>query len=172
MEITRKMSVAGINGVRKGFKAVKQLEFIARLFGIVETALYEATQTGGAQWKFVGEFQGVNAEGKLFAAPVLYVPSPADSQLAQAIKDAAGKSVKFAYDIYIEPDATNPLGYVTKVKPLIDAAPVSALTDMAASLPTVVLTKVDLLSTPAATPAADPAPAPASADKPAKAPKK
>lgn len=157
MEMTRKMSVAGINGVRKGFKGLTSLQFIARMFGVVEFVTREATQTGAEQWKFVGEFQGVNAEGKEFGAPVLYLPAPADDALAQAVKTADDESVKFAFDVYAEPDATSLLGYVVKVKPLLAPVVVSAMQDIAASLPAVALTK----PADAAPPVPAPAPAPA-----------
>lgn len=168
MEITRKMSVAGINGMRKGFKSVLALEFVARILGVAESVMREQTQTGAEQWKFTGEFQGVNADGKEFGAPVLYLPGPADSQLTSAMSANVGKSVKFAYDIFVEPDKTSPIGYVTRVKPLLEPTAIATLLDIASSLPPAPL-KADLLTTtPAPAPSAETPPA----DPPKPAPKK
>lgn len=163
MEITRKMSVAGINGIRKGFKGLTGLTFAARVFGLAEGVTREALQTGGEQWKFTGEFQAINQKGEAFAAPVLYLPGPADTQLAQAIKDAAGKTIKFGYDVFVEPDATSLLGYIYKVQPQVTPAPVSVLEDIAAALPVLTFPKQADLVDNAAAGAGEPAPGPASA---------
>lgn len=164
MEITRKMSVAGINGMRKGFKSVAALEFVARILGVAESVMREQTQTGAEQWKFTGEFQGVNADGKEFGAPVLYLPGPADSQLTSAMSANVGKSVKFAYDIFVEPDKTSPIGYVTRVKPLLEPTAIATLLDISGSLPPAPVPSAE-------TPPADP-PAPTPSEAPKSSPKK
>ena len=153
MEISRKITVAGINGVRKGFKTPATLTFLARVFGIANSFAAEGNGNGGVQLKFVGEFQAVSQDGKTHAAPVTYLPAPGDAVLAAAIKAVDGAPVKFAFDFYAEPDASSLLGYSMKVKPLLEPAPVSALPDLGATLPAVPL-PAGSLSAPAPAPAA------------------
>jgi hypothetical protein len=139
MEISRKMNLATVNNLRKGLKNVTASEFVARFFGVVSSVVAEPTAGGSAQWKFTGEFQGVSADGKEHAAPVLYLPSPADSALAAVIKAAGSKPVKFAYDLFAEPDAGHVLGYALNAVPLITPAALDSLADVKSALPAVPL---------------------------------
>jgi hypothetical protein len=81
----------------------------------------------------------VSADGKEHAAPVLYLPSPADSALAAVIKAAGSKPVKFAYDLFAEPDAGHVLGYALNAIPLIAPAALDSLADVKSILPAVPL---------------------------------
>ena len=178
MEISRKMNLATVNNLRKGLKSVKSTEFVARFFGIVSSAIAEPTAGGSAQWKFTGEFQGVSADGKEHASPVLYLPSPVDSTLASVVKEAGSKPVKFAFDLFAEPDAGHVLGYVLSAKPLIAPGAIDSLADVKSMLPLVPFAVPE--SVPAGTPSAAPegdkapteSPAPAPAPTPKPAPKK
>lgn len=160
MEISRKMNLATVNNLRKGLKDVKVSAFVARFFGVVSSVAAEPTNSGAAQWKFTGEFQGVSADGKGHGAPVLYLPSPADEVLATAVRAAGSKPVKFGYDLYAEPSTDSVLGYVLKVVPLVEPAALDSLADLKLALPAV--------PTPPPVPAPAPVdPAPAPAPKPA-----
>ena len=139
MEITRKITIAGINGVRGGF-AVKEgdpVSLIARVMGLARRVEVKTT-TYGDSLKFVGEFRAINADGEEFAGPVIYLPKPADELLSAALVEAGEKGVQFAFDIFIEsvPKKT-PLdrGYQFKVKPLLDTKPSDPLAAMMAALP-------------------------------------
>lgn len=139
MEIARKMNIASINGLRKGLKSVKEIAFVARFFGVASDVTAEPTADGSAQRKFTGEFQAISADGKEHAAPVLYLPTPVDAHLAAAIKDAGSKPVKFAFDLFVEPDAGHVLGYAIKACPLIAPSSVNTLSDLKTQLPDVPL---------------------------------
>lgn len=133
MEIARKISIGGINGVRKGFKDVKETQFVARVMGIAHSAKQEEGNLG-AYWKFTGEFQAVNQAGEITAAPVIFLPAPADEMLAAAVK-AADAPVKFGFDISIEPREDVAIGYAYRIKPLLEVKPSNPLADLLAEMP-------------------------------------
>lgn len=164
MEIARKMTVGGINNVRKGFKGVTETKLVARILGIADTAVQEDGALG-SYWKFTGEFQGTNEQGEMHAAPVLMLPKPADDMLAAAVKQAAGGSVKFGFDIYVEPREDVAIGYAYKIKPLLEVKPSNPLADLIASIPALPGKAQESLALDA-----PPAPAPAPAEAPAPAP--
>ena len=139
MEICRKITVAGINNVRGGFDVKPETPpyLVARVMGLARAVANKET-TYGASLKFTGEFRAINADGEEFAAPVIYLPAPADEMLATAISGAGENGVQFAFDIFIEatPKKT-PVdrGYTFRVKPLLDTKPSDPLAVLQASLP-------------------------------------
>ena len=133
MEIARKVTVGGINNVRKGFKGITEKTFVARILGIVHSAKVEDGQLG-AYVKFQGEFQGTNMHGEITAAPVCMLPEPAASMLHAAVQGSEG-SVKFGFDFYVVPDESVAIGYKYVTTPLVEAKPSNPLADMLASMP-------------------------------------
>jgi hypothetical protein len=139
MEIARKITIAGINGVRGGFdvKPDAPVTLMARVMGLARKVEVKTT-TYGDSLKFVGEFRAINADGEEFAAPVIYLPKPADEMLAEALTEAGENGVQFAFDIFIEPvPKKTPVdrGYQFKVKPLLDTKPSDPLAALMAGLP-------------------------------------
>lgn len=134
MEIARKITLGTINGVRKGFKDIKSVTFLARVFGVANSASVEPTPSGGTETKFVGEFGAVNMERKAFGAPVVFLPAQAEIQLQGVLAAAGGKPVQFAFDIFATPNVS-PVGYSITTQALIDPKPMTVLLDLAASLP-------------------------------------
>lgn len=130
MEISKKISIGGINGVRKGFKGVKEVTFVGRIYGIARSAVQEEG-ANGAYWKFTGDFRAINGDGEEFISPVCFLPSPADGLLGEAVAgDKMGGGVQFAFDFYVEPREDVAIGYAYRVKPLIEQAksdPLAAL---------------------------------------------
>ena len=123
MQIAKKISVGGINGVRNGFKNVAQTTLVARILGVAYSFEHKDTNFGKSL-SFHGEFRAVNADGEEVAAPVCYLVSPADTMLAQALTEAKGSSVEFGFDIFVSPKEKRDerdLGYEYKVKPLLEA---------------------------------------------------
>lgn len=143
MEVARKITVAGINNVRGGFTIAPDapMTLIARVMGLARSVSLKPT-TFGDSLKFSGEFRAINADGEEFAAPVVFLPKPADELLAEALNGAGENGVQFAFDIFIEavPKKT-PIdrGYQFRVKPLLDTKPSDPLAALQASLPTLQL---------------------------------
>ena len=144
MEITRKITIATVNNVRKGFKDVKALTFLARILGVVASMEVEPTGNGGAITKFVGEFRAVSQERKEFGAPVAYLPAAAETALAAAVKAGDGKPVKFAFDVFASPDSS-PIGYSITANPLVEPSAMRTLDELNSSLPELPA-KADLLT--------------------------
>ncbi len=134
MQVERKLTIGGMNGVRKGFKGIKEKTFVARVLGIVNSATVEDGQLG-AYHKFVGEFQGTNQNGELFTAPVCMLPEPASGMLYTAVQSAEGGSVKFGFDFHVVPDESVAIGYKYATTPLLETKPSNPLAEMLASIP-------------------------------------
>jgi hypothetical protein len=98
MEMTRKISVGGINGVRKGFKGITAPTILARVVGIARVTKWEDGDAG-TYCKFTGDFSAWNKDGKGYRAPAVFLPEPAQSLLATAVDaDESGNGVEFAFD--------------------------------------------------------------------------
>jgi hypothetical protein len=117
--IAKKISIGIINGVRAGFKNVKEPTHVARIYGRASASEPKDGGTMGISYKFTGDFVGVNADGEETMSPVCYLIAPADTLLVQALKDAQGAAVEFAFDFFVIPNPTAVLGYEYKVKPVI-----------------------------------------------------
>lgn len=134
MQIARKISVGSINGVKAGFKGVTETTLVGRLVGQAMAATQHDGEKG-SYTKFKGEFRAINADGEEVAAPVMFLPSPAQEMLADAVKAAEGKAVAFGFDVFVVPNATAVLGYEYKIKPLLETAPSDPLKALMAGLP-------------------------------------
>lgn len=176
MQIEKKLSIAIMNGVRGGFKNVKETTHVGRIFGIVRSVETKSTSIGDSLC-FKGDFRGINADGEEFISAVCYLISPADEMLAQALIDPAnaGKEVRFGFDFFVTPkEKKTPLdlGYSYQVKPLLETKPSDAMAELMASAPALP-NKPKQLTLESAAPTAQPEPEPAPAAEPEKAtPKK
>jgi len=141
MQISRKLSVSVLNNIRKGFKNVTESRYVGRIYGIARGAVVEEG-VNGPYIKFVGEFRGVSPTGEIFAAPVAFLPAPADGLLADAVKgDQHGSGVQFGFDFYIEPREDVAIGYSYVTKPLMEqkpSDPLAALENQIAPVPALV----------------------------------
>lgn len=133
MEIARKISVGGINGIKRGFKGIEVLTFVARIIGIARSAKVEEGDNG-AYVKFGGDFQATNMDGEVITAPVMFLPEPASSLLENAVKSAEGGDVRFGFDIFVEPNESVAIGYNYKVKPLLEVKPSDPMADLMKSI--------------------------------------
>lgn len=138
MQIARKITIGGINGLSGGFKNVTEVLYAARIYGRANG--FEAKDGGsmGISYAFKGEFIGVNADGEETSAPQCFLISPADTLLVQALKDAEGAPVEFAFDFYVSPKETAILGYEYKVKSVLEvqkSQPLLSLTSKFADNP-------------------------------------
>lgn len=157
MELLRKITIGGINNVRKGFKGVKEKQFIARCMGIARGFDVVPHVQYGDSYKFNGEFRAVNQDGEESAAPVIYLVKPVDEMLRDQIKAAEGKPVNFAFDIFLVPDEGSERGYQYRVQPLMETAPSDPLAELMKQVtlpPPVKAKQAALPGTEAAAPAA------------------
>lgn len=136
--VAKKITIGGINGVRAGFKGVTEDRHIARIYGRAQTFEAKDSPTMGVSYKFTGDFIGVNEDGEETMAPVCYLTDPSQSMLVNALKEAEGKAVEFAFDYWVVPNATAVLGYEYRTKPVIavkKSEPLLALQSQFASNP-------------------------------------
>ena len=133
--ITKKITIGGINGIRAGFKGIKELTLVARIYGT--TSKFDAKESAqyGVSYKFSGEFRAINADGEEFASPVCYLVEPAQSMLVEALNAAEGKAVEFAFDFFVQPDEKSVTGYIYEIKPLLETKASAPLQSMAEKLP-------------------------------------
>ncbi len=135
MQIANKITIGGINSVRKGFKDVKEKTHVARIIGIAREASLKTSENMADSWKFSGEFRAWNREGEEVAAPVCYMPDPAQGLLKAAVDaDKSGAGVQFGFDFYVVPNENVAIGYQYEVKPLMESKPSEALAGLASSL--------------------------------------
>ena len=126
MKLLKKMSVATAAANKAFLNAVEKEEPILRVVGIARSVEDLPTQYGIAK-KFKGEFRGTDLQtGEISASPVLYLPSPIDGMLADAVAQSEGP-VEFAFDINVVPLNRGPDDTGTKYqyvcRTLIEAKP-------------------------------------------------
>ncbi len=137
MQIMKKLTVGGVNGVKGGFVGVTATFLAMRIMGIASEAKNKPGLYGDAL-SFHGEFRAIDQHGEEFAAPICYLPAPADGLLLGAINGAAGQPVNFAFDIFVVPvekKVPTDRGYEFKIKPLLETKPSNPLGDLMATLP-------------------------------------
>lgn len=118
--LMKKISVGGINNVRKGFKGIVERTIMGRIVGIARMAKWEEGDLGQYA-KFIGDFLAWNKDGEQFAAPVCFLPEPAQSMLASAVQgDESGNGVQFAFDFVAAPDENSVTGYQWQAVPLLE----------------------------------------------------
>lgn len=129
MKIARKITIGSINGVRGGFKDIKETKRVMDIFGIARSYTTKTSENMGVSYAFEGEFVAVNQGGEEFRAPVSYLPEPAQSMLKSGI-DSGGGSIEFAFRFFVEPDESLPMGYRFEMESLLevkDSDAISAL---------------------------------------------
>ena len=120
MNVAKQITVGTLNGVRKGFKGVTEETHVARIYGIAR-AVEDGEHPQNGPWvRFLGDFKGVNQDGEVTIAPTCFLTSPADGILRAAVVAAEGRDVQFGFDFYVVPHDTAVLGYVYKVKPMME----------------------------------------------------
>lgn len=103
MEALKKITVGGINNKRGGFEVKEGAadQVVGRIYGRADSCETKESNYGPFI-RFKGQFRSLNAERKEAFAPVLILPAPADSMLAEAIKnDEAKMGVTFAFDVIL-----------------------------------------------------------------------
>lgn len=176
MELLRKITIGGINNIKKGFKDITEKMLVARVIGVANAFEVITHAQYGDSYKFTGEFRAINGDGEESAAPVIYLVKPVDEMLVAQLKAAEGKPVQFAFDIHVVPDEGSERGYQYRVTPLMESKPSNPLAELMASLPAPVIKPKQLAlagdaaattekapdaatETPAETPASEKAPA-------------
>lgn len=119
MNVAKQITVGTINGIRKGFKNVTAERLVARIYGIARGIEDGEHPQNGAWVRFNGDFKGINQDGEITIAPTCFLTSPADQLLRSAVVAAEGKDVQFGFDFYVVPHDTAVLGYVYKVRPMM-----------------------------------------------------
>lgn len=123
--LLRKLTTKSIMGARP--KPPEEETFLYRVAGRVTGLRHGINTTDGKPWVgFTGNFQAQRADGKLFAAPQVFVVEPIQSMLADAIRrqeaDGVVAVVEFGIDVFIQPDESSATGYVYHAQPVLNPA--------------------------------------------------
>lgn len=147
-KLMRKISIGGINGVRGGFKGVKEAFRAMTILGLASSLKEKVSETMGVSYAFNGEFRAINRDGEEYIAPVCYIPEPAQSLLKEALEneDRMG-AVEFAFDFNVVPDEKSVTGYVfecvPKLTPQASAGLAALASRVGVSTPTLALSGPD-----------------------------
>lgn len=134
-KLLRKLSIAGINGVRGGFKDIKEKIRVATIIGLANGYKEKVSETMGVSYAFNGEFRAINRDGEACMAPVCYLPDPAQGLLREALDDENRiGAVQFAFDFFAVPDDTAIKGYVFECVPKIEPKVSDGLKQLADSV--------------------------------------
>jgi hypothetical protein len=143
MKLLKKISIGTVNGIRGGLRDIKGRVMVMVVAGICGSYKEKVSETMGTSYAFAGEFRAVNRDGEECAAPVAFLPEPAQSLLKSQIDDLAangGGNVEFGFRFYALEDETAIKGYAFEVEPLMEARPSTALAELTSrigvSLPT------------------------------------
>lgn len=135
MKLLKKITIGTINAVRGGLKNVTGRERVFTIAGIATGYTEKVSETMGVSYAFKGEFRGINRDGEEGAAPVAFLPEPAQSLLKTQIDNVpTGSSVEFGFHFYAVEDATALKGYYFECEPLMEARPSTALASLTAKL--------------------------------------
>lgn len=109
--------------------SVKAETMVATIYGRC-TDKKVGTSDHGEYIRFLGEFEGVNADtGAVFRSGELIVPKTLESLLNGAV-DGEGSTVDFAVEIWVEPNEASITGYSYTIKPLVKPAESDALAEL------------------------------------------
>ena len=109
--------------------SVKAETMVATIYGRC-TGKKAGTSDHGEYIRFLGEFEGVNADtGAVYRAGELIVPKTLESLLNGAV-DNEGSTVDFAVEIWVEPNEASITGYSYTIKPLVKPAESDALAEL------------------------------------------
>lgn len=101
---------------------VEKDDMIATIYGRC-TDKKPGTSDHGDYIRFVGEFEGINANtGEAYRSGNLIVPKTLEALLDQAISVDENSAVDFAVEIWVEKNESSITGYSYLVKPLIKPA--------------------------------------------------
>lgn len=161
MQALKKITIGSINGKRGGFevKDGDKDRVVGRIYGRADSCEQKESNYGPFI-RFKGQFRAENADREQSFAPILILPAPADSMLAEALKsDESKMGVTFAFDVVLRPiPKRTPVdrGYEYVVIAHQQGEAVDPFAALAASLP-----KLPALAAPEAKPEDAPAAAPA-----------
>jgi hypothetical protein len=132
MKLLKKISIGSINGVRGGLKLGEGFARVrvGTFAGITGSYKEKTSETMGTSFAFAGEFRAINQNGEEAAAPICFLPEPAQSLLKTQIDDLAengGGNVEFGFHFWAVEDATAIKGYYFECEPLMEARPSNAL---------------------------------------------
>lgn len=135
MKLLKKISIGSVNNVRGGLKDIKGRVRIITIAGIANGYAEKTSETMGVSYAFKGEFRAVNRDGEEAAAPVAYLPEPAQGLLkAQLDSIAPGSAAEFGFHFFAVEDATAIKGYYFECVPLMEARRSTALENLTARL--------------------------------------
>lgn len=126
MKLIKRISVAQVvNLTAKEIETLEGERHLMRVIGIARS--YELGMSQFGEFiRFKGEFRATNLEtGELYAAPVCFLPEPADGLLKTQLDELGNDSktpVEFAFDISIVPH-DGERGYQYRVTTLMDSQP-------------------------------------------------
>jgi hypothetical protein len=135
MKLSNKITIGGINNVRKGFKNLTERELMMRVVGIARSYEEKVSETMGISCKFNGEFRAFNREGVEYVSPTLYIPEPAQGLLRAALDGETVTGIEFGFNFFAIPDETSLVGYIWETVSLIESKPSTALEKLMKSLP-------------------------------------
>lgn len=137
MKLLKKISIGSVNSVRGGLKDVKGRMLVMVIAGICGSYKEKVSETMGVSYAFLGEFRAIDRNGEESAAPVAYLPEPAQSLLKTQIDDLVnqgGGNVEFGFRFWAVEDETAIKGYVFEVEPLMEARASTALERLTSDL--------------------------------------
>jgi hypothetical protein len=135
MKLLKKISIGTVNNIRGGLKDVVGRIRVITIAGIANGYAEKTSETMGISYAFKGEFRAVNINGEEAAAPIAYLPEPAQG-LLKAQLDGIGESasVEFGFHFFAVEDATAIKGYYWECVPLMEARKSTALENLTARL--------------------------------------
>ena len=135
MKLLKKISIGTVNNVRGGLKDITGRVRIITIAGIANGYKEKTSETMGISYAFNGEFRAINRDGEEAAAPVAYLPEPAQGLLkAQLDSVERGTTVEFGFHFFAVEDATAIKGYYFECVPLMEARASTALESLTAKL--------------------------------------
>lgn len=102
--------------------SVDKDDMVATIYGRC-TEKKAGTSDHGDYVRFIGEFEGVNANtGDVYRSGNLIVPKTLEALLDQAITIDANNAIDFAVEVWVEKNENSITGYSYSIKPLIKPA--------------------------------------------------
>ena len=136
-DLSRRLTIGSINGVRGGWPKPEAKRFVGRFAGRASFGEVKQTQFG-EYTRFGGSFFAFNANGDRFESNYIILPEPAQGMVRAAVAGAAsnGGGIEFAVDVFIEPDSDprNARGYLFSCSTVFENAD-ETLTRLEKSLP-------------------------------------
>jgi hypothetical protein len=131
----KKMTHKDVMGVEK-FAPPKAPMHLYAVIGVANGARIKPTQFSAEQYVISGRFKAIRNDGDEFESLECYLPEPAQSVIAEAIKDKVNAEtgevtkpapIEFAYMIGIAPSKRGALGYTWTCEPMMDEKEQNAL---------------------------------------------